>query len=188
MAYIHNLFRVARRQQLAAESAAAALRPRITAPLPLASRRSRWRAFHVEAERLGLLQRVQRMVRVLLLLLHRQERRHCLAGVVEGLLVPSTERVRRSGEAHHLAAHLPRRHLQPLQLRFQGLVQSCDRIVFALLRRGSCRTRRRKNVQRDSGVQLCLPSCRWICCSVLCRRIFSSLFSTVSPAVSLCLY
>lgn len=127
MAYIHNLFRVARRQQLAAESAAAALRPRITAPLPLASRRSRWRAFHVEAERrlllvLGLLQRVQRMV-----LLHRQERRHCLAGVVEGLLVPSTERVRRSGEAHHLAAHLPRRHLQPLQLRFQGLVQSCDR-------------------------------------------------------------
>lgn len=127
MAYIHNLFRVARRQQLAAESAAAALRPRITAPLPLASRRSRWRAFHVEAERLGLLQRVQRMVRVLLLLLHRQERRHCLAGVVEGLLVPSTERVRRSGEAHHLAAHLPRCHLQPLQLRFQGLVQSCDR-------------------------------------------------------------
>lgn len=108
--------------------------------MPLAGRRRR-RPFHVEVERRLLqllrLQRVQRLVGVLL---HRQERRHCLAGVVEDLLIATTERVRRSGEVHHhLVAHLPCRHLQPLQLRFQGLVQSCNRVVFVLFIHLFCR-------------------------------------------------
>ena len=139
MTYTPNLFQDDSMQlaSVAAGSAAAALRPRITTPLPLAGRSRRW-PFHVQAERRLLqllrLQRVQLLVRVLLvLLLHRQERRHCLAGVVEHLLIPTTERVRRSGEVHHhLVAHLPCCHLQPLQLRFQGLVQSCNRIVLVL--------------------------------------------------------
>jgi hypothetical protein len=126
---------------VAAESATAALRPRVTTPLPLA-RWSRRQPFHVDAERRRLmqllaLQRVQRLVHVrqqqLLLLLHRhQEWRHCLARVVEDLLVRTAERVRRFGEVHHLVARLPCRHLQPLHLRFQGPVQCCNRIAVWL--------------------------------------------------------
>lgn len=32
----------------------------------------------------------------------------------------------------------------------------------------------------------CLPSCKWTCCSIVCNRSFSSLFSAVRPFVSLC--
>jgi hypothetical protein len=60
------------------------------------------------------------------LLLHRQERRlHCLVGVehYRMLLVPSER-----AKVHHpsYVAHLARRHLQELKLRFQGIVQNCN--------------------------------------------------------------